>query len=61
MIRTVLLGIALAGLAGAPAGAAPCRDAKNRFVRCPTPAAPARCKDARGKFTKCGAPGARPA
>jgi zinc transporter ZupT len=42
--------------------AAPCRDAKGKFVKCPEKAAakPAKCKDARGKFAKCGTPGAKP-
>ena len=42
--------------------AAPCKDAKGKFMKCP-PAAPVkavRCKDAKGKFAKCDAPGARP-
>jgi hypothetical protein len=49
-------------LASAPALAAPCKDAKGRFTKCPPAAAPApaRCKDAKGKFAKCGAPGAKP-
>jgi hypothetical protein len=44
--------------------AAPCRDAKGKFIKCPAAAAPAKpnmCKDAKGKFAKCGAPGAKPA
>ena len=42
--------------------AAPCRDAKGKFIKCPTkPAKPTRCKDAKGKFAKCGTPGAKPA
>ena len=49
-----------------PAFAAPCRDAKGHFVKCP-PAAPsapkkaARCRDAKGHFAKCGTPGSKPA
>lgn len=37
------------------AQAAPCKDAKGKFVKCP-PAKPAPkkpCKDAKGKFIKC--------
>jgi len=50
--------------AAAPASvfAAPCKDAKGKFIKCP-PAAPAkgvRCKDGKGKFAKCDAPGAKP-
>ncbi|WP_062788596.1 hypothetical protein [Novosphingobium capsulatum] len=39
------------------AQAAPCKDAKGKFVKCPAPAAKAApkkaCRDAKGKFTKC--------
>lgn len=52
------LVIALAGLS-VPAAAAPCKDAKGKFVKCPDKK-PVRCKDAKGKFVKCGSPGARP-
>ncbi|MDO7841044.1 hypothetical protein [Sphingomonas immobilis] len=64
MFRTkfVVAAAALAVLAGsAPAIAAPCKDAKGKFIKCP-PAAPkpaARCK-LNGKFAKCGTPGAKP-
>ncbi len=38
----------------APAVAAPCRDAKGKFVTCPAPAAKKQpCRDAKGKFTAC--------
>lgn len=41
--------------------AAPCRDAKGKFIKCPAkPATPKRCKNAKGKFAKCGTPGAKP-
>ena len=41
-----------------PALAAPCRDAKGKFTKCPEPAGgKIRCKDAKGKFAKCGTPG----
>ncbi len=62
MIRTLMTAAALLSLAAAPALAAPCKDAKGRFTKCPPAAAPAgtRCKDAKGKFAKCGAPGATP-
>ena len=45
-------GFSLAG----SAGAAPCRDAKGQFVKCPAvsaPAKPAKCRDAKGHFAKC--------
>ena len=62
MLRSFLAAAALASLAAAPAYAAPCRDGKGKFVKCPEkPAAkPAKCKDAKGKFAKCGTPGAKP-
>jgi hypothetical protein len=44
----------------APALAAPCRDAKGKFVKCAAPKKVTRCKDAKGKFAKCGTRGARP-
>lgn len=40
-----------------PALAAPCKDAKGKFIKCPPkPAAAVKkgpCKDAKGKFIKC--------
>ena len=61
MIRTMFAAVAsLSLLAGAPALAAPCKDAKGKFTKCPpAPAKPVRCKDAKGKFVKCGTPGAK--
>lgn len=61
MIRSIVLGVAALSVAGAaPALAAPCKDAKGRFVKCPTaPAKPKQCK-LNGKFAKCGTPGAKP-
>lgn len=46
-----------------PTLAAPCRDAKGKFVKCTekAPAKPKRCKDAKGKFAKCGTAGAKSA
>ncbi|QJU60685.1 hypothetical protein HL653_14380 [Sphingomonas sp. AP4-R1] len=58
----LLIPLALAGLAvggTTAAQAAPCKDAKGKFVKCP-PAKPVPCKDAKGKFVKCSAPGAKP-
>ncbi len=64
MIRTLMAAAALLSLAASPTLAAPCKDAKGKFTKCPpAPAAPAtgtRCKDAKGKFAKCGTPGAKP-
>ena len=72
MIRKLLLHIATAGvlICGAvDANAAPCKDAKGKFIKCPPPAAAAvapanvkkdakgRCHVAsgpkKGQFTKC--------
>ena len=65
MSKSLTIAIALAiGLsaAGSTAFAAPCKDAKGKFTKCPAaaPAKPAKCKDAKGKFAKCSAPGAKP-
>ena len=55
------LAFAALGLMSAPALAAPCKDAKGRFMKCPAAAKKAtRCKAANGKFAKCGTPGAKP-
>lgn len=58
----VAAATAFAIMTGATAvSAAPCKDAKGRFTKCPTaPAKATRCKDAKGKFAKCGTPGAKP-
>ncbi|MEI6440115.1 MAG: hypothetical protein WCO83_07910 [Alphaproteobacteria bacterium] len=44
------------------ADAAPCRDAKGKFIACAAAplVKPTKCKDAKGKFAKCSAPGAVP-
>ena len=65
-MRKFIIALTAAGLiAGSalPAFAAPCRDAKGKFVKCTkaAPAKAARCKNAKGKFAKCGTPGAKPA
>lgn len=46
-------------LAGAASAAAPCRDAKGKFIKCPPPAAAkTQCRDVKTKkFAKCGLPG----
>jgi hypothetical protein len=60
------VAVALAMVAGSasPVIAAPCKDAKGKFTKCPPKAAAkgktVRCKDAKGKFAKCGTPGAKP-
>ena len=64
MIRTLMTAAAILSLAASPTLAAPCKDAKGKFTKCPPAAAAApkgtRCKDAKGKFAKCGALGATP-
>lgn len=56
-IATSLFAAALVVTSAAPALAAPCKDAKGKFVKCPPKSAPALkkgpCKDAKGKFIKC--------
>ena len=62
MIRNLMLAVASIALFSTPALAAPCRDAKGKFIKCPAaaPAKATRCKGAHGKFAKCGTPGAKP-
>lgn len=62
MIRPILSPmLALGVLAASPTLAAPCKDAKGKFTKCPEKPAPAaKCKDAKGQFAKCGTPGAKP-
>jgi hypothetical protein len=44
-----------------PANAAPCRNAKGKFIKCDTAKPkPMKCKDAKGRFAKCGSAGATP-
>jgi hypothetical protein len=49
-----------AGLAVSADAAAPCKDAKGKFIKCPVPAAstaPKQCRDkTTKKFAKCSAP-----
>ena len=62
-MRKFIIALAALGiLAGsAPSLAAPCRDAKGKFVKCPAAKAkPVHCKDAKGKFARCGTKGAKP-
>lgn len=60
----LLIALTAAALLTAPAVSAGCRDAKGKFVKCPTASSPAVVKDAKGKchfaagpkkgqFTKC--------
>jgi hypothetical protein len=63
-MKAILSLFAAASIAALPVAvqAAPCKDAKGKFTKCPEKkVAPKRCKDAKGKFAKCGSPGAKPA
>ncbi len=65
MTRSLVTALAVAfavSAVGSGAMAAPCKDAKGKFIKCPAaaPAKPTKCKDAKGKFAKCGTPGAKP-
>lgn len=62
MLRLVT-AFAAAAMLTAPALAAPCRDGKGKFIKCPSaaPKTGVRCKDAKGKFAKCGTPGSHAA
>lgn len=58
-----IMALVTATIAGSAVAAAPCKDAKGKFIKCPPVAAPsaARCRGAKGAFVKCGTPGAKPA
>jgi hypothetical protein len=58
LFATLAFAASLAGVADA----APCRDAKGKFVKCPAAAAPAgKCRDKTTKrFAKCSAPNTEP-
>ncbi len=66
-MRKIIIALTAFGLvAGSAPGiaAAPCRDAKGKFIKCPKAPAkpkPTRCRDAKGHFVKCGTKGAKPA
>ncbi|AYJ84696.1 hypothetical protein D3Y57_00990 (plasmid) [Sphingomonas paeninsulae] len=61
-MRIAFAAAAVVAMLSTPSFAAPCRDAKGHFTKCPpnAPAKPVRCKAANGKFAKCGTPGAKP-
>jgi hypothetical protein len=62
-VTAAVVAFSLTALGASPTlAAAPCKDAKGKFIKCPPPAPvkPVRCKDAKGKFAKCDAPGAKP-
>ena len=62
-MRQLIIMLVVGANLAAPSVAAPCKDAKVKFVKCPpvvsSPAA--RCRTAKGAFAKCGTPGAKPA
>jgi hypothetical protein len=60
MIKILSTAFVVLALSTASASAAPCKDAKGKFTKCPAPVAKQVCKDAKGKFAKCGTPGAVP-
>ena len=65
MLKRLSLALASTALivgASVPSLAAPCRDAKGKFTKCPPKAAakPQHCRNAKGRFAKCGTPGAMP-
>ena len=57
-MRMLFLALAAVSLSATPALAAPCKDVKGKFIKCPEKK-PVRCK-MNGKFAKCGTPGAKP-
>ncbi|PSO12609.1 MULTISPECIES: hypothetical protein [unclassified Sphingobium] len=62
-MKAILSLFAAASIAAVPVAvqAAPCKDAKGKFTKCPEKkVAPKRCKDAKGKFAKCDTLGAKP-
>jgi hypothetical protein len=62
MMRTLFLALTVVSLSATPALAAPCKDAKGKFIKCPEkkPEPAKKCR-LNGKFAKCGTPGAKPA
>ena len=59
-MRKFAIALAAISLFAIPASvaAAPCKDAKGKFVKCPptktvAPTKKAACRDAKGKFIKC--------
>jgi len=65
-MRKFIFGLAVGALVAGSTpsiAAAPCRDAKGKFIKCPprAPAKPTKCRDAKGHYAKCGTPGAKPA
>ena len=64
MLRNFAFAAAALTLTASPVWAAPCKDAKGRFMKCATKTVvtkTVRCKSANGRFAKCGTAGAKPA
>ena len=60
MKKIIFAFAAVSMLAGsAPSFGSPCKDAKGKFIKCPT-AKPTTCRDAKGKFIKCATAPAKP-
>jgi len=60
MKKIIFALAAVSMLAGsAPSFGSPCKDAKGKFIKCPT-AKPATCRDSKGKFIKCATAPAKP-
>jgi hypothetical protein len=62
MRKLLFAAASMSLLVGAPSMAAPCKDAKGRFTKCPPKAhaKAVRCRRSNGKFAKCGTAGAKP-
>lgn len=65
-MRKIIIALSALGLVAGSMpsiAAAPCRDAKGKFIKCPpkAPVKPTRCRDAKGHYVKCGTKGAKPA
>jgi len=61
-MRALLIAATLAFAFSSAQAAAPCRDAKGKFIKCPAAAAStAKCRDIKTKkFAKCGTAGTEP-
>lgn len=54
-LTSALIGLALMAGSATPTLAAPCKDAKGKFIKCPPKPVVKKgpCRDAKGKFIKC--------
>jgi len=58
------MALAATAMIASPVVAAPCKDAKGKFIKCPPKASTkvtGKCRNSKGQFAKCGTPGAKPA